>query len=165
MDLELGKLLFSDIEDEKIKAELEHVLQDSLQRASNAINLTLSSAENIGQYHPRDISYSSADASHAGAVIFGGLLIMAFFAGFFVYMILRGMRGQLDLDMDTLKGGAPRNMLAFKNPFKACPRQEPASLSVPTHVSYGNNSDMSPGHSDMVISDDASDAGSVNIPI
>jgi len=143
---------------------LEHVLQDSLQRASNAINLTLSSEHNIGQYHPRDISYHTAPASNAGWVIFGGLLIMGFFAAFFMNMILRGMRGQLDLDMDTLNGGAPRNLLTFKNPFKPGPPRTPTNLGPPTHVSYGN-SDLSPGHSDMVISDDASDAGSVNIPI
>jgi len=146
------------------------VLQDSLQRASNAINLTLSSAENIGHYHPRDISYHTAPASSAGWVIFGGLLIMGFFAAFFLNMILRGMRGQLDLDMDTLKGGAPRNLLAFTNPFKPAPPRSPAAaaaanLGPPTHVSYGNSSDLSPGHSDMVISDDGSDMGSVNIPI
>lgn len=136
-------------------------MQDSLKRASETINLTISSAENIQRYHPKNLDptavHHTASLLGAGWVMFALFITLVLVLIWYCIMVLKGMRGQLDLDMDTIKGGEPRNKLKFANPFK------PSQTLAPSHVSYGN--DVSPSGSDMVISDDASDKDSVNIPI
>jgi len=146
---------------------VEHTVEDSLKRAQNVLNLTISSAENIRRFHPKNLDpnqgHQTASFLGAGWVMFALLITMVAVLIWYCIMVLKGMRGQLDLDMDTIKGNEPRNKLQFTNPFNQASQSNSSGTLAPSHVSYGR--DLTPSGSDMVISDDASDGDSVNIPI
>jgi len=169
--------LFSDIADEDLKAEVEQTVEDSLQRAQQVLNLTASSAENIRKFHPRfnplDPNavhnlqlYNANQAAQvygAGAVSFGLVVVLVLVLIAYCFMALKGMRGQLDLDMDTINGAPPRAKLKFTNPFN--PERGPSPELPPSHISYGADLTPSSIHgSDLVVSDETlSEGDSVNI--
>lgn len=163
----------SDIVDEEVKKEVEEVVQDSLKRAQTVLNLTISSAENIQKYHPRNLdpaaaaspSYQTASILGAGWVIFALMMTLVLVLVWYMVMVLKGMRGQLDLDMETMKGAPPRNTLAFTNPFN--PRQPPASSDRLSAGHHRNSHELTPSGSELQISvtgGESDDADSVAIP-